>query len=82
MKEIKYFTSTWCSPCKVLSPIMDKLKYQGFNITKIDVDDTPELVTEYGVRNIPTIVFEVNGVVKEKLVGVQPEEKIIEIYNG
>ena len=82
MKEIKYFTAGWCSPCRALSPIMDNLKNQGLNITKIDVDEKPELVTEFGIRNVPTLVFMENGAFKNKLVGVQSEEKIIEIYNG
>jgi thioredoxin-like negative regulator of GroEL len=56
MKQLFYFTSTWCGPCKTLGPIMEQAGQQ-INITKIDVDSSPEMVQRFGVRNVPTVVL-------------------------
>jgi len=51
------------------------------NIQKVDVDSNPSLVAEYGVRNIPTLVFEKNGQQVSKQVGVITESQIRETWN-
>jgi len=81
MKEILYFSSTWCGPCKTLGPIMDSLSGQ-INYRKIDVDQNQDMSIEYGVRNIPTLVLLENGQVKNRLVGMQSETNILNFYNG
>ena len=54
---------------------------EGLNIQKIDVDSNPSLVAEYGVRNIPTLVFEKNGQQVTKQVGIITESQIRETWN-
>lgn len=54
---------------------------EGLNIQKVDVDSNPSLVAEYGVRNIPTLVFEKNGQQITKQVGVITESQIRETWN-
>jgi thioredoxin 1 len=75
MIRIKHFTATWCQPCKQLSPIMRELSSQnptvGYQI--IDIDDNIGIAQEYGVRAVPTIVFEKNGLVVQTVIGVQPK---------
>jgi len=75
MIRIKHFTATWCQPCKQLSPIMRELSSQnptvGYQI--IDIDDNIDIAQEYGVRAVPTIVFEKNGLVVQTVIGVQPK---------
>ena len=56
MKQLLYFSAGWCEPCKTLGPIMEQAGQQ-INITKIDVDSSPEMVQRFGVRNIPTVVL-------------------------
>ena len=56
MKQLLYFSAAWCGPCKTLGPIMEQAGQQ-INITKIDVDSSPEMVQRFGVRNIPTVVL-------------------------
>jgi len=56
MKQLLYFSAGWCEPCKTLGPIMEQASQQ-INITKIDVDSSPEMVQRFGVRNVPTVVL-------------------------
>ena len=70
------FWATWCGPCRMIAPIISKLaeKYEGKVVVgKCDVEDNEELAVEYGIRNIPTILFFKGGVIVDKLVGAQNE---------
>ena len=81
MKEILYFSADWCAPCKQLAPTMESLKGQ-INYRKINVDQDQELSAKYGVRNIPTLILLENGEVKDRTVGNQSKQQIIDFYNG
>ena len=73
------FWATWCGPCRMIAPIISKLaeKYEGKVVVgKCDVEDNEELAVEYGIRNIPTILFFKGGVIVDKLVGAQNETVI------
>lgn len=69
------FWATLCGPCQMVGPMINELadEYAGRIIVgKIDVDANSEIPSQYGVRNIPTILFfNKNGEVVKKLVGVQ-----------
>ncbi len=69
------FWATWCGPCQMVGPMINELadEYAGRIIVgKIDVDANSEIPSQFGVRNIPTILFfNKNGEVVKKLVGVQ-----------
>lgn len=76
------FSATWCAPCRAISPIIDKLgeKYNSETLTigKIDIDENKILSTNYGVRNIPTVLFFKNGQLVDRLVGLNPEKLYVE----
>ena len=80
-KEILYFSAEWCGPCKKLAPRMEKLSNQ-INYRKIDVDNNRELSSEFGVRNIPTLILLQDGQAINRLVGLQSEQDILNFYNG
>ena len=80
-KEILYFSAEWCGPCKTLAPRMERLSNQ-INYKKIDVDNNRELSSEFGVRNIPTLILLQDGQAINRLVGLQSEQDILNFYNG
>ena len=66
----------WCGPCRMVGPLVDELavEYEGRAVCgKIDVDSNPNISVEYGVRNIPTILFFKNGELVDKQVGAVPK---------
>jgi len=66
------FWAEWCGPCRMVGPIIDELatEYEGrVEIGKVDVDDNNDIVSEYGIRNIPTVLFFKGGELVDKQVG-------------
>lgn len=66
------FWAPWCGPCKMVGPIIEELatEYAGkVTIGKCNVDENSDLPAEYGIRNIPTVLFFKNGEIVEKQVG-------------
>ncbi|MFN4081784.1 MAG: thioredoxin [Saprospiraceae bacterium] len=75
----------WCGPCRMMTPIIEDLatEYDGKAVIgKLNVDDNPNVPTQYNVRGIPTILFFKNGELVDKKVGVQSKQAMQEIING
>ena len=73
------FWAQWCAPCRAVAPILDELavKYQGkFTVGKVNVDEVPDLAVQFGVLNIPTLVFLKGGQEVDRVVGVQPKSQL------
>ena len=69
------FWATWCGPCKMLAPTIEKIgeSYEGKAlIAKGDVDQCQDLAARFGIMSIPTVVFFQNGKEVGRRVGVQP----------
>lgn len=75
------FWAPWCGPCKMIAPVLEELDQElgdKLKIVKVNVDENPEVASEYGVMSIPTLfLFKENEVV-EKWVGFQPKEALLE----
>src|SRR5882672_10576610 len=70
------FWAEWCGPCRMVGPIVEELskEYDGrVIIGKVDVDSNPNISMNFGVRNIPTLLFFENGQVVDKQVGAVPK---------
>lgn len=73
------FWATWCGPCKVIGPILEKLEadYAGrFKLVKIDSDQQQELAGAFGIRSIPTCILLINGQPVDGFMGALPEGQI------
>ena len=70
------FWAPWCTPCRMVAPVLDKLakEYDGkLLIAKVNTDDNPEWAGKYGVQGIPTMLFVANGKIVHRQVGALPE---------
>jgi len=79
------FWATWCGPCRMLSPTVDDIaaEYDGrLTVVKCNVDDCEDLAAQYGIRNIPTLLFFKGGEVVDRLVGAVPKSEIEEKLNA
>ena len=78
------FFAQWCGPCKMMSPIIDKIanEHPEYVIGKVDVDEDPELARAFGVMSIPTIVVMKNGEVVKQNIGAIPENQVLELLQN
>lgn len=77
------FWAPWCGPCKMLSPVVDKISEEisGVKVCKVNIDDEQELATRFGVMSIPTLVLIKNGKVADTAVGLRPKDAIVSMIN-
>ena len=78
------FWATWCGPCKVIGPILEKLEadYAGrFKLVKIDSDQEQQLAAAFGIRSIPTCILLMNGQPVDGFMGALPEGKVREFLD-
>ena len=77
------FWASWCGPCKMLSPVVDEIAEEndGFKVCKINVDENPELASEYKVASIPTLIVFKNGKLINTSVGVRSKEDILKMVS-
>ena len=70
------FWAEWCGPCRMVGPIVEELskEYEGKAVVgKVNVDVNPNISMQFGIRNIPTILFFKNGQIVDKQVGAVPK---------
>ena len=78
------FWAEWCGPCRMVSPIIDELaeEYAGrITVGKVNVEENDTVVAEYGIRNIPTVLFFKDGQVVDKQVGAAQKAAFVEKMN-
>jgi thioredoxin 1 len=71
-------TATWCGPCKVITPFIDKLAENygdRAKVMKLDIDTNKPLAKEFGLKSIPAVLFFKQGELVESVIGVKPYEE-------
>lgn len=69
------FWAPWCTPCKMVAPVLEKLAAEygdKLTIAKVNTDENPQWAVRYGVQGIPTLLFIKDGLVKDTIVGAAP----------
>jgi thioredoxin 1 len=83
MDKVIDFHATWCSPCKVQKPILEKVaKELGVEVEYVDIEEQPEMAAKYKVRSVPTMVILKDGEIKNTLVGFHKESMLKEKLLG
>ena len=75
------FYADWCGPCKMMSPVIDKIAEElgeTVKVGKVNSDDNMELAQKYEIMSIPTIMIFKNGSLTQKFIGVTDKSSIIE----
>jgi thioredoxin 1 len=79
------FWAEWCGPCRMIGPVIEEMskEYEGKAIIgKVNVDNNPGVSSQFGVRNIPTILFVKNGEIVDKSVGAVPKAQLVAKLNA
>lgn len=72
------FYADWCSPCKIMAPIIDQIEaeYPEIEVVRINADENPETASDFNISSIPTFVL-VDGTKETRVVGAMPKNKFL-----
>lgn len=79
------FWAAWCSPCRMVAPVMEELAKEligKLKVVKVDVDENAALASQYNVMSIPSIMLFKNGQVVEQMMGFMPKGAIAAKIQG
>lgn len=74
------FWAPWCTPCKMIAPILEEISEEygdKLQIVKLNTDENPGITGRYGITGLPTMNVFVNGEVVKTMVGAQSKPKIV-----
>lgn len=78
------FWATWCPPCRLLGPVIAEIAEEqitSLKVGKVDVDEQKELVSQFNIMSIPTMILFKDGKVVKEILGYKPKEEILELIN-
>ena len=78
------FYADWCSPCKMVAPILEELgkEYESkINIYKVDTEDQQEIASAFGIRSIPSILFIPKEGQPQMSAGAMPKESFVKAFD-
>jgi len=73
------FWASWCGPCRMVAPILDQIAQErpDIKVCKINVDEEPELASQFAIMSIPTLMVIKDGQVVNKALGARPKDAIL-----
>ena len=78
------FWATWCGPCQMVGPVVEEIsdELSTIKVGKVNVDEEPELASQFKVMSIPMMVLMKDGEVVKKTIGAQPKNEILNFIQG
>ncbi len=79
------FSAVWCGPCKMLTPIVEKIADENLGkvkVGKLDIDDSPGVAAKFGIRGVPTVVVFKGGKESGRHVGVTNKETLLKLIGA
>ncbi len=75
------FWAPWCGPCRMVVPIIEEIAEENeqIKVCKINVDEEPELASQFGVMSIPTLVVMKDGKITNQSLGAKPKQAILDM---
>jgi thioredoxin 1 len=73
------FWAAWCGPCRMVAPLVEELagEYEGkVTMVKLNVDENPQIASQYGIMSIPTLLIFKNGAPVSNIVGFRPKAEL------
>lgn len=82
-KVLVDFFATWCGPCQMLTPVVEKISkdHPELLVIKVDVDQAPELAAMYTIFSVPTLQYFENGKLVRQEAGYRPEASLLKFVN-
>ena len=77
------FWAPWCGPCKMVGPVLEEIagEMSTVAIAKVNVDDHPEIASNFGIKGIPTMILFKDGEAIDRLVGFSPKDTLTQWIN-
>ncbi len=78
------FYAEWCGPCRMVSPLVEQIAQENpqYLVAKVNVDEEPELASQFGVSSIPLLVALKDGKIINKSAGARPKQQILKLLEG
>jgi thioredoxin 1 len=83
MVTVKKFSAVWCGPCRALAPVMNEIKgnFSNVKFEEYDIDEYSEVTEQYGVRSVPTVIIERDGVELQRFSGLSSKIAYVNAIN-
>jgi thioredoxin 1 len=76
------FWAAWCAPCRMVAPLVDEIaneRAEQLKVAKVDIDESPQIATRFGIMSIPTLILFKDGAPVEQMVGYVPKDRLMEL---